>query len=305
MTRRGFLQTSALAGIACATGCVAGPRAATAARPLRIGGPLFGPALDDPKIWAKTARDQGYRAVYAPKVSLNEPERIRAFRDAAAAQDLVIAEVGRWVNLMDADPVKRKANFETVAEGLALADELGARCCVDIAGSFNPNSWYGPARENMTEVHFDRAVENARALIDAVKPKRSVFAYEMMGWMHPDSVDSYRRLIRAIDRKGFGVHVDLCNMVNSPEKYWNNAALIRETVDVLGPWIVSAHAKDLTWQVEMNVHFVECELGQGVIDYPAYIAALKRLPQDVPLMIEHMKDQAQYERCRDFLLKQA
>ncbi len=63
---------------------------------------------------------------------------------------MVIAEVGRWCNLLDADPEKRRQNLETVTEGLALAEAIGARCCVDIAGSFNPTSWFGPHPDNLS-----------------------------------------------------------------------------------------------------------------------------------------------------------
>ncbi len=53
---------------------------------------------------------------------------------------MTIAEVGRWVNLLDSNPQKRKENFEKVRDGLALAEAIGALCCVDIAGSFSPTS---------------------------------------------------------------------------------------------------------------------------------------------------------------------
>ena len=271
---------------------------------VRIGAPTFFSEAD-PDAWAKNAREQRYRAVYAPNVALSDADRIRAFRDGAEQHDLIIAEVGRWCNMMDADPEKRKANIAIVTEGLALADELNARCCVDIAGSFDTESWFGPHPQNFSEDFFDLAVENARKIIDAVNPKRAVFAYEMMGWALPDTPESYLWLIRAIDRKGFGVHIDVCNMINSPDKFWNNTRLINEAFDMLGQWIVSAHAKDLRWQREMNIHFVECPLGEGVLDYVTLLKRMAALPNDVPLMIEHMKDQVEYQKCRNYLFRVA
>ena len=273
-------------------------------KPVRIGAPTFFPD-DDPQAWARNAREQRYRAVYSPNVSLNDADRVKAVRDAVEQNDLVIAEVGRWCNLMDADPEKRKANLATVTEGLALADELNAKCCVDIAGTFDTASWFGPHPKNFSEEYFELAVENAQKIIDAVKPKRSTFAYEIMGWAIPDTAENYLRLFKAIDRKGFGVHLDVCNMINSPEKFWGNTQLINNAFDLLGPHIVSAHAKDLRWQTEMNIHFVECPLGEGVLDYVTLLQRLATLPNDVPLMVEHMKDKAEYEKCRDFLYKTA
>ena len=95
----------------------------------------------------------------------------------------------------------------------------------------------GSARTRTTSRRsfFDAVVENARKIIDAVKPKRARFCYEMMGWALPDSPDSYLKLIKAVDRPAFGVHLDPCNLVNSPEKFYHNTALLNECFDKLGP----------------------------------------------------------------------
>src|SRR6185436_17333313 len=102
---------------------------------------------------------------------------------------------------------------------------------------------------------------------DAIKPTRTVFSIEMMGWNLPDGPDSYLKLIRAVDRKQFGVHMDVCNGVNSPTRFYQNSAFISECFQKLGRWIASCHAKDLAWIPEMNVHFVEVIPGRGEIDY--------------------------------------
>jgi hypothetical protein len=55
-----------------------------------------------------------------------------------------VVGVGRSWNLPEADPEKRRQNLDRVNEGFALADKIGARCCVDIAGSFSTEGSYGP-----------------------------------------------------------------------------------------------------------------------------------------------------------------
>ena len=50
--------------------------------------------------------------------------------------------------------------------------------------------------------------------------------------------------------------------------------MLRQT----GQWIVSCHAKDLTWDVEMNLHFREVHPGAGSVDYPTYSAGWRRCP---------------------------
>jgi sugar phosphate isomerase/epimerase len=271
-------------------------------QPIRLGAPAFA-KIEDPEALALAHRKLGYRAAYCPGVALKDTDRIRALSEAFAKQDVVIAEVGRWCNLLDADPEKRRKNLEAVTEGLALAEAIGARCCVDIAGSFSATSWFGPHPENLSPQAFDAIVENARKIIDAVKPKRARFCYEMMGWALPDSPDSYVKLVKAVQRPAFGVHLDPCNLVNSPERFYHNTALLNECFDKLGQWIVSCHAKDLTWDVEMNVHFREVAPGKGSLDYATYLKRLAELPQNPPLMIEHLSTAEEYAAARQHIFE--
>jgi len=269
---------------------------------IRLGGPSFA-KTDDPEKLALAHRALGYCAAYCPAVALKDTARITALRDAFAKHDVVIAEVGRWCNLLDADAEKRRKNLEAVTEGLVLAEAVGALCCVDIAGTFSTTTWYGPHPDNLSARAFDAIVENARKIIDAVKPRRARFCYEMMGWALPDSPDSYLRLIKAVDRPAFGVHLDPCNLINSPERFYRNTALLNECFDKLGQWIVSCHAKDLTWDVEMNIHFREVVPGTGSLDYGTYLKRLAGLPQNPPLMLEHLKAAEEYAQGRDYIFQ--
>ena len=307
-SRRAFLRGS-FAVAATAAVLKPGPalfsRAAAAEpklQPIRLGGPSFA-KTEDPEELALAHRKLGYRAAYCPGVALKDTDRIKALSEAFAKHDVVIAEVGRWCNLLEADPEKQRKNLETVTEGLALAEAVGALCCVDIAGSFSPTSWFGPHPDNLSQKYFDAAVENARKIIDAVKPKRARFTYEVMGWALPDSPDSYVKMIKAVQRPAFGVHLDPCNLVNSPAKFYHNTALLNECFDKLGRWIVSCHAKDLTWDVEMNVHFREVAPGKGSMDYTTYLKRLAELPQNAPLMLEHLATAEDYTGAREHIFE--
>jgi sugar phosphate isomerase/epimerase len=281
--RRTFLAAAAGAAAAAVPTRVRAVDASQAtARPVRLGGPIFEKS-DDPEVLARAHRAKGYRAAYCPKLSVADADRIKETERAFARNDVAIAEVGRWVNLLDADPDKRRQNLATVTDGLALAEAIGARCCVDIAGSFSSTSWFGPHPDNLTPRFFDAAVENARKIIDSVKPTRTVFTYEMMAWSLPDSPDACLRMIEAVDRKAFAVHLDPCNLINSPERSYRSSDVIRECYAKLGPRIASVHAKDLAWDVEYAVHFREVRIGLGTIDYGVFLAEHAKHAADVPL----------------------
>ena len=109
-------------------------------------------------------------------------------------------------------------------------------------------------------------------------------------------------MIKAVDRKAFSVHLDPCNLINSPERYYRASEIIRECYQKLGPRIASVHAKDLAWDVEMAVHFREVRIGLGSIDYGVFLAEHARLAPEAPLMLEHLKGDAEYDAARDQVL---
>ena len=115
------------------------------------------------------------------------------------------------------------------------------------------------------------------------------------------TIESYLDLIRAIDRPGFGVHLDPCNLINSPRLYYRSSALIEETFHKLGRWVASCHAKDLDWVVEMNVRFAEVRPGLGSIDYKTYLKQLAGLDRDVPLMLEHLPSAEEYQKAGQYI----
>src|SRR5437763_10545813 len=159
-SRRAFLAASVLA---------ARRRALAAGRPVRLGGPIFLKS-DDPRELAREHRRLGYSAAYCPDAESTDTVKIQAIRDAFAAENVVVAEVGAWKNMLDPDAAARKANLEYVTRRLALAEAVGARCCVDIAGSYNPKYWYGMHPKNLSKEFLDATVLNCRRVIDAVKP---------------------------------------------------------------------------------------------------------------------------------------
>lgn len=317
ITRRNLL------GGAAGLAAVAAVRGATARMPLganvilpgvkavyTIAGQAGYRESDDPAVLAQAHKRLGYTAAFCPDAKPGDTARVNAIRRAFADVGILIAEVGAWRNMMTPDLAARKANIEYVSQQLALADELGVKCCVDIAGSFDPTSLSGPHPKNLSKEFFDGTVENCRKVVDAVKPRVAKFAIEMKAWDLPDGPDSYLELIHAVDRSTFGVHIDICNIINSPIRYYNNTALIKETFQKLGRWVLSCHAKDLKWVPQVNVNFQEVPAGQGGIpgvgpgvDYHAYITEVSKA--GVPLMQEHWNTNEEFQQGDRYIRKVA
>jgi sugar phosphate isomerase/epimerase len=136
-------------------------------------------------------------------------------------------------------------------------------------------------------------VETTRAIIDHVKPTRTFFTLETMPWAYPDSSDSYLRLLKAIDRQRFAVHLDPVNLVCSPQRYFRNGRLIRECFKKLGPHIKSCHAKDILLSTKLTTHLDEVRPGMGGLDYTVFLKELSKF-SNVPLMLEHLPNAEEY-----------
>jgi sugar phosphate isomerase/epimerase len=258
-----------------------------------MGGPVFGDT-DSPEGWIGALKASGYRAAFCPLRSIDDTDAIVAYKKAAEKADIVIAEVGAFGNNpISPDDAIRAEGIANCQAKLALAEEIGARCCVNVAGS-RGETWAAHHTGNLTKGTFGLIVDSVREIIDAVRPTCTVYALETMPWMYPDSADSYLDLLKAIDREGFGIHFDPVNIVNSPERYYRNADLIRDSFKKLESGIVSCHAKDIVMSEKLTVHLDEVAPGKGNIDYATFLTELDQLGPDIPIMLEHLKGAEAY-----------
>ena len=259
---------------------------------VRLGSPLP-QTWDSPAGWIAAVRAGGFRTAHWPLGDEATADEIAAYARAAAEADIVIAEIGVWNNPLNRDDAARSAAVELCKRRLALADEVDAPCCVNLAGTL-ADSWDGPHPGNLSPDTFALIVDTVREIIDAVGPRRTSYTLEPMPWSLPDSVDSYLALLEAIDRPRFAVHLDPVNLINSPAKFYDNAGLLRDCFRRLGPHIRSIHAKDIVLGPELTVHLTEVRPGLGSLDYRVLLTEADRLDPDTPLLVEHLPNDDEY-----------
>ncbi len=266
---------------------------------MRLGGKIN---VDDqdPASWAFAVKKAGFRAAVSPIGSDADEALIQTYRQSAKANDIVISEVGAWSNPISPDSGVRQAAIEHCRKQLRLAEEIGARCCVNIAGS-RGEQWDGPHPDNFSDETFEMIVETVRVIIDTVKPRDTFFTLETMPWVFPDSADSYLALIKAIDRKAFAVHLDPVNMISSPRVYYRNGEMMRDFFAKLGPYIKNCHAKDIRLSGKLTVHLDEVLPGTGALDYKVFLRELDKLDSDTPLIIEHLSSAEEYAAAAAYI----
>ena len=251
-------------------------------------------AHESAKEWARHMKELGCGAVVFP-VDYTAPEQtIAAYLDAAKSEGLLIAEVGIWKNVLAADPAERETARTYALGQLRLAEEIGARCCVNVSGAWGGPIWDGGYRGNYSRECRDAIVAYTRELIDAVRPVRTKYALEPMPWMLPSSPEEYLELLRDVNREAFGVHMDVINMINTPRRYFFPEEFLQECFDRLGPQILSCHLKDIRLQEELTFQLKEVPCGEGAFPITAYMALANQTNRDMPMIIEHLNMDEEY-----------
>jgi sugar phosphate isomerase/epimerase len=265
---------------------------------MRLGGPTFR-EFRTPDEWVSLLRTLNYSAAYCPYQG-NDARTTAEYAAAAKSAGIVIAEVGVWNNPLSRDPQASAGAIRVCKERLALADRIGALCCVNIAGS-RGEKWDGPCPDDLTDDTFDLLVSVVRDIIDSVKPSRAAYSLETMPWMYPDSIDSSLQLIRAIDRNAFGIHFDPVNLINCPERYFRNGTFISDFIAQVGKWITSVHAKDIVLRDHLTVHLDEVRPGLGKLDYGTLLREIEKLDPDMPVLVEHLGSEEEYAAAVAFI----
>lgn len=256
-----------------------------------------------PKEWAETHKALGLKSVVFP-VDCNAGEKlIEAYKEEAEKHGLLIAEVGIWRNTLAADMAEREKWIDYAIRQLKMADKIGASCCVNVVGTPYGPRWDGGYRQNFSQELWQLAVKMIQRIIDEAKPVRTKFSIESMPWMIPSSPDEYLRLIKDVNRKEFGAHLDVVNMITSPERYFFNDKFLEECFSKLKGKICSCHLKDIRLKEEYTFQLEECACGQGTLDLELFAKLATAENAQMPMIIEHLSTDEEYLESLKYVQK--
>lgn len=249
---------------------------------------------NDADKWISENKKLELKSVVFPLNCECTDEKIKQYTKAASDAEISIAEVGIWRNLVAADTDERKANLKYSIGQLQLAEEIGARCCVNVVGAFAGKRWDGPAKENFTKEAWMEAVKTIQRIIDEVNPKNTYFTIEPMPWMIPSGPEEYLRLIDDVARDRFAVHMDIINMINCPERFFFPEEFMDKCFELLKGKIRSCHLKDVKLLPDYTFQLRECACGDGDFPIEYYAKLINREDDQMPVIIEHLHSNEEY-----------
>ena len=144
-------------------------------------------------------------------------------------------------------------------------------------------------------------VSMVREIIDRADVKNTYFTLEPMPWMIPTGPREYVRLLEAVDRDRFAVHLDVINMINSADRYFNAEEFIDECAEVLGKHIRSCHIKDVHLGERYTFRLEECGPGDGEFPLRHYATKINEIDPDMPMILEHLNTDEEYLKYMGYL----
>lgn len=251
--------------------------------------------------WIDLNKDLGLEAVVFPLNCQAEESRIKEYALKAKEAGIVIAEVGIWRNAIDANPDMERENLQYSIDQLALADSIGANCCVNVVGAYSGNRWDGPTRDNFSKEAWNKSVKMIQTIIDEVNPKNTYFSIEPMPWMVPTGPEEYLQLIEDVARDRFAVHMDIINMINCPERYFFPEEFLDKTFELLKGKIKSCHLKDVNLLADFTFQLRECAPGEGTFPLELYAELASKENSDMPMIIEHLHGDNAYRESVEYV----
>lgn len=129
---------------------------------------------------------------------------------------------------------------------------------------------------NALSTEYNELVAALRYLVKYFKQNGQNFLFET-GQETPVVL---RRTIEDIGEDNVGINLDPANLL----EYGNGNPV--DALDLLGKYVLDVHAKDGCYPTEGHSLGIETPLGQGAVDYPRFIAKLKKIGYNGPLTIE-------------------
>lgn len=206
-----------------------------------------------------------------------QAEEARAVADAAQASGVQVIALSGTYNMIHPDPAVRLAGHARLAVLAAAASGMGTRLLTLCTGSRDPeDQWRAHPGNDAPDAWRDllEAMATAIAIADrhdvdlGIEPELANVV---------SSAAKARRLIDELGSPRLKIVLDPANLFEVASLAEQHR-IVAGGIDLLSDRIVMGHAKDRTAAGEFTT------AGQGVLDYPHYLACLRRAGFAGPLV---------------------
>ncbi|WP_058308881.1 sugar phosphate isomerase/epimerase family protein [Gracilibacillus massiliensis] len=212
------------------------------------------------------------------------PGFAKYIRNAFRQNQVDIAVIGCYINMIHPDQEKRKRLLDRFKEHIRFARDFG--CSIVGSETGNVNEKMGYTENNFTDEAFWKVVDSVRELT-AEAEKWGIIVGIEGGINHPiHTPEKMKRLLDEVNSNHLQVIFDPANFM-SMENYQNQEEVLQESFQLFGDRIVAIHAKDFV--IEDNwIKMVP--VGKGLLRYDLLFTWLKKHKPFIEVLLENTKE---------------
>ena len=223
-------------------------------------------------------------------------------KDLLAGHGIEIVQFwGKYPSLITPDETVRREGVRLAQNAVHRAADLGAHMASIRPTSMHPTAQWGPHPLNYAPETEDRLVRSLSEIAEVADVRQIPVALEVHVTSTLRSAEVIRDIIERTGSSWIKVNADMVNFIPDFATAYNTTALINHVFDVLGPYIVNAHLKDIVVSPPLIVHIDEAIPGTGLLDWDTLFRRFEALLPEGYALIEHLKDYEQVRQARDFV----
>lgn len=219
-----------------------------------------------------------------------EPELCEQIRHTFAAHGITMSAINGTFNMIHPDRQVRQEGLQRLRELALACPALGVSIITLCTGSRDPHSmWRRHPENNAPEAWADLVgtMEEALTLTEGIGV---TLAFEPEVSNTVDSAQKARLLMDTLQSPRLKVVMDGANIFHTGDLP-QMRRILEEAVDLLGPDIVLAHAKDLDHDGDAG----QIAAGLGLLDYPLYLALLQQAGFNGSLILHGLTEAQAYD----------
>ena len=232
--------------------------------------------------------------------SLNDGMRTKAI---LADHGIEIVQFwGSYPCIITSDESVRREGVRIARNAVRRAAEVGSINASVRPTSLHPTSQWAPHPDNFLPETEDLMVKSLTEIGRTAEEYGIPVALECAATTVLANPIKIREIIERTDSQWIKVNADVTNFAKDIPTVYNTTAMIDEVYDVLGPYIVTAHLKDIVLEPTHNIRVAEVVPGMGILDWDTLLRRFEALLPDGYALIEHLNDYDKVKQARDFVV---
>ena len=249
--------------------------------------PTLGDALD--AILARDIRHVQFNWSTAhPKGPLTEviDAICPVIREEVGKRDMVIAAVPQNINMVDADPEKRRQAIDRLSMVIRAAKSAGTSVVATCTGSRHPESMWRHHPDNASAETWRLLRGTLEQVLPVAEAADVTVAFEPEINNVASDARKSRRIIDEMGSPNLKVVLDAANIFGKDDLP-RMTEVLDEAFDLLGDHVAIAHGKDLDRGGDAG----HLAAGTGKLDYAHYVKLLCGLSFDVPIILHGLSEE--------------